>query len=169
MKNTLETRLGVFVALAVLAAVLILEILGGVDIFRPGLTLRAQFNNVQDLKKGDRVKMAGVEIGRVKDITLTNAADQRRVLISMKITKSHATDVRTDSRAKIEFTGLMGQNFVSISFGKSISAADESTILDSDEGTDLNMVMQKIDSVAAGVQKFTDAFAGDTIDNLLGP
>jgi hypothetical protein len=34
MKNSLETRLGIFVALAVIAAVLILEIVGGVERFQ---------------------------------------------------------------------------------------------------------------------------------------
>ena len=64
MKNTLETRLGIFVALAVIAAVLIMEIVGGMERFQRGYRLNALFNNVQDLKDGDRVKMAGVEIGR---------------------------------------------------------------------------------------------------------
>jgi phospholipid/cholesterol/gamma-HCH transport system substrate-binding protein len=70
MKNSLETRLGIFVALAVIAAVLIMETVGGVERFRRGSRLFADFNNVQELKKGDRVKMAGVEVGRVEDIGL---------------------------------------------------------------------------------------------------
>ena len=37
MKNTLETRLGIFVALAVIAAVLILEVVGGPGRFEAGL------------------------------------------------------------------------------------------------------------------------------------
>ena len=65
MKNSLETRLGIFVALAVIAAVLILEIVGGVERFQRGYELKALFNTIQDLKEGDRVKMAGVEVGRV--------------------------------------------------------------------------------------------------------
>ena len=81
MKNTLETRLGIFVALAVIAAVLILETVGGIDMFRRGRTLTALFGNVQELKVGDRVKMAGVEIGRVQDVTLTN----NKVLVVMKL------------------------------------------------------------------------------------
>jgi len=59
MRNTLETRLGIFVALAVIAAVLILETVGGVDRFRRGYHLKADFRTVQELKVGDRVKMAG--------------------------------------------------------------------------------------------------------------
>ena len=66
MKNTLETRIGLFVALAVLAAAIILERVGSFECFQRGKHVNALFSNVQDLKIGDRVKMAGVEIGRVQ-------------------------------------------------------------------------------------------------------
>ena len=36
MKNSLETRLGIFVALAVIAAIVIIEMVGGADIFQRG-------------------------------------------------------------------------------------------------------------------------------------
>src|SRR5437870_4145894 len=102
MKNTLETRLGIFVALAVIAAVLILETVGGIDMFRRGKVLKAQFNNAHELKVGDRVKMAGVEIGRVQDMSLTNS----KVLVQMKLRKQDAERVKTDSKAAVQFTGL---------------------------------------------------------------
>ena len=42
MKNTLETRLGIFVALAVIAAVLILEVIGGIEMFKPGENIQVK-------------------------------------------------------------------------------------------------------------------------------
>src|SRR5262252_1201651 len=114
MKNTLETRLGIFVALAALAAVLILEIVGGVERFQRGYELKALFNSIQDLKEGDRVKMAGVEVGRVEKITLDET--NNKVLVTMKLHNN--VKVRVDSLASVKFTGLMGQNFVALDFGK---------------------------------------------------
>ena len=108
MKNTLETRLGLFVALAVLAAAVIVEMVGGIDEFRRGKHVNALFENIQDLKVGDRVKMAGVEVGRVQDIQLTN----NKVLVVMKVRPK--VEVKTDSTATIKFTGLLGQNFVAV-------------------------------------------------------
>jgi phospholipid/cholesterol/gamma-HCH transport system substrate-binding protein len=164
MKNTLETRLGIFVALAVIAAVLILETVGGVDRFRRGHHLNALFKNVQELKIGDRVKMAGVEIGRVQDITLTNS----QVMVMMKLRRNIA--VHTDSTATVKFTGLMGQNFVDIDFGSPAAPlADENSILHSVEQPDLSAMMAKLDNVATGVENLTKSFTGDKIDNLLGP
>ena len=106
MKNSLETKLGIFVVLAIFAAVLIIETLGGAEFLHSGYHVSALFNTVQDLKVGNSVKMAGVEIGRVEKIVLTGT----QVKVTMKL-HSDAV-VKTDSKAIIKFTGLMGQNFV---------------------------------------------------------
>src|SRR6478672_4318736 len=104
MKNTLETRLGIFVALTVIAAVLILETVGGIERFRRGFRINGLFKNVQELKVGDRVKMAGVEIGRVQSLSITND----RVMVTMKVQSSHRNAVNTDTIATVKFTGLLG-------------------------------------------------------------
>jgi phospholipid/cholesterol/gamma-HCH transport system substrate-binding protein len=163
MKNTLETRIGFFVAIIILAAVFILEIVGGMPFTRT-YRIHALFNNAHELKAGDRVKMAGVEIGRVEAIGLQT----NRVLVTMDIHRN--AGVRTDSTATIKFTGLMGQNFVSLNFG-SLNAplAESGTYLATTEQPDLNALMAKLDNVASGVENLTKSFTGDKIDNLLGP
>jgi phospholipid/cholesterol/gamma-HCH transport system substrate-binding protein len=163
MKNTLETRLGIFVALVVIAAVLILETVGG-EHFQRGYKLNALFSNVQDLKVGNQIKMAGVEIGRVQDIMLTN----NKVWVVMKVREKAL--VKTDSLAKVQFTGLMGQNFVAVDFGTpSAPKATDGTYLPTAEQPDLSAMMSKIDEVASGVQNLTKSFTGFQIDKLLGP
>src|SRR5207245_8450796 len=113
MKNTLETRLGIFFALALVVAVVILEMIGGADFFKGGYLISANFKNVQELKKGDLVKMAGVEIGRVDKVELKTDPNGVAVAkVTMKINGDY--EIKTDSKALIKFTGLMGQNYVSI-------------------------------------------------------
>jgi phospholipid/cholesterol/gamma-HCH transport system substrate-binding protein len=164
MRNTLETRLGIFVALAVIAAVLILEMVGGVERFRRGYRLHAFFETVQELKVGDRVKMAGVEIGRVENISL----GQDRVRVTMKVRPD--AQVKTDSVAGIHFTGLMGQNFVSIEFGSpGAPVASDGAVIASAEQPDFGVILKRLDNVAIGVENLTKSFTGDKIENLLGP
>lgn len=164
MKDSLETKLGIFVALALIAGVLLLEIAGGTERFRRGVRVHALFTNVQELKEGDRVKMAGVDIGKVEAITL---ADDR-VKVTMKLHPGHR--VKTDSVAVIKFTGLMGQNFVAIDFGSPTNTvlATEDTILSSREQPDFGSLLAKLDQVASGVENLTRGFAGDEIQNLAG-
>jgi phospholipid/cholesterol/gamma-HCH transport system substrate-binding protein len=164
MKNTLETKLGVFVILVVFAAWIIMETLGGLQMFQGGYRVNALFHTAQDLKVGDNVKMAGVEIGRVEGITLTNQS----VEVTMKI--HPGTIVKTDSKASVRFTGLMGQNFVAITFGSTEAPqVTDGTVLQTEEQPDLNAVMVKLNDAAEGIKRFGDAFSGDKISNLVGP
>src|SRR5476649_162406 len=113
MKNSLETNLSIFVFLVILAAWAIVETLGGVDFFHHGYHVTAQFDTAQELKVGDNVKMAGVEIGRVEKISLDETNNKVNVMMKLH---PYAI-VKTDGKAVIKFTGLMGQNFVSVDFG----------------------------------------------------
>lgn len=164
MKNSLETKLGIFVVLAIFAAIFIIETLGGLERFHGGYKVSALFDTAQDLKPGDIVKMAGVEVGRVEQIAL---ADQK-----VKVTLDLRSDavVKTDSKAIIKFTGLMGQSYVSIGFGSADAPkATDGAILATEEQPDMSALMAKLDKAAAGIERFGNAFSGDTINNLVGP
>jgi len=164
MKNSLETRLGVFFAMTLLAAIMVLELVVGRGLFKSGLPVRARFNNVQELKVGDPVKMAGVEIGNVDKIALAGG----KVEVTLKLRKG--TEVRTDSKASIRFTGLLGQNYVSVDFGTTRAPlVTPDTLLETAEQADLNSLMVKLESVASGVEGLTKNFSGESFNNLLGP
>ena len=164
MKNSLETRLGIFVVLVAIAALVIIETLGGMESFRGGYRLNALFDTVQDLKVGNSVKMAGVEVGRVEKIVL--AGDKAKV--TMKLHSDVV--VKTDSKATVKFTGLMGQNFVSIEFGSpDAPALRDNQMVTTAEQPDLNAIMAKLDKAATGIENFGKSFTGDKIDNLIGP
>lgn len=166
MKNTLETRLGLFVALIVVAAFFITFIIGGLERFKAGLRVDALFNSAQELKLGDRVKLAGVEVGKVEKIELDNK--EKKVRVTMKLRAD--APVKTDSVASIKFAGLMGQNFVALDFGSGRAPnASDGTTLSSAEQADLSVIMQKLDNVASGVENLTKSLTGDTIENLVGP
>ena len=164
MKNSLETRLGIFVALVVVAALIIMETLGGPGFFQRGYRLSALFDSVQALKVGDPVKMAGVEIGHVEKI----AIEDSKARVTMKLNSGAV--VKTDSKASILFTGLMGQNYVSLTFGSpGAPGAVDGAVLATVEQPDLNAIMARLNDAATGIQNLTKSFTGDTINNLLGP
>lgn len=164
MRNTLETKLGIFIFLAIAAAWAIVETVGGTNVFHHGYHVVALFNTVQDLKPGDRVKMAGVEIGRVEDIRLTDSKVKVTMLLHNDVV------VKTDSKASVKFTGLLGQNFVGIEFGSPDAAqVKDGTELVTYEQPDLSEVMGKLDSAVDGIRSMTRTFASDDIHNLFGP
>ena len=150
--------------MALIAAFIILEMLGGGAFLKKGSRVHGLFNTVQELKVGDKVKLAGVQVGQVEKISLTS----NQVNVTMKLDRN--ADVRTDSKATIKFTGLMGENFIALDFGtpQGVKAAD-GAYLQTTEQPDLSALMAKLDNVATGVQNLTKSFTGDKIDNLLGP
>jgi phospholipid/cholesterol/gamma-HCH transport system substrate-binding protein len=165
MRNTLETRLGIFFAFTLIVAVIVLEMVGVADFFKPGYKVFADFQTVQDLKKGDLVKMAGVEIGRVDHIALAS----EKVRVTLKIKKADA-ELKTDSKATIKFTGMMGQNFVALDFGTANAPkAVEGAILSTVEQPDLSAIMAKLDNVAGDIQGLTKSFTPDSLAPLFGP
>jgi phospholipid/cholesterol/gamma-HCH transport system substrate-binding protein len=164
MKNTLETRLGLFFALALIAGVVILELAGTRDLFKKGYSIRARFDNIQELKAGDPVKMAGVEIGYIEKIQLA----ENKVEVVLNVDRK--ANVRTDSKAAIKFVGLLGQNYIAVTFGSSDApVVSPNALLETEEQADLNSLMVKLQNVAEGVEGLTKNFSGENFSNLLGP
>lgn len=164
MKDSVESSLGIFFAITIVALLVILEFAGGYGFLSRGYHLHALFKNVQELKPGDFVKMAGVQVGRVESIKLsTNGLAD----VTMNLKKE--AEVKVDSTASLKFTGLMAQNYVSIDFGTSSTPAEDGAYLRTIEQPDLSVLMTKLDNVATGVENLTRSFSGEKIDNLLGP
>lgn len=166
MKNTLETRLGIFFALAMCAAVLLVETIGGAGFFRKGYQVNAYFRTVQDLKPGDPVKLAGVRIGSVSAIQLTNDLVQ----VGLKIDRDQR--IRTTSKAKIKFAGLMGQNFVELDFGTPDGILIDTSIggtVETIEQPDLSALMARLENVAKGVEDITQSMNPTGLQDILGP
>lgn len=62
-------RLGIFLTVCALGAFALLSIFGEFR-FGSGTSYNAKFSNVTGLRKGDLVRIAGVEVGKVKDISV---------------------------------------------------------------------------------------------------
>ena len=89
MKNTIETRLGLFFALALCAIVIVLEIAGGTDFFKPSYKLYARFNTVLELKESQWTLSFQSRFGKARwlepstDRTLQQLGKQRLGLLDV--------------------------------------------------------------------------------------
>lgn len=162
-KTKLEVRLGIFFLLILLVGVLMMELIGGLEPLKSGVLVQTKFKNVLDLKKGDPVKVAGVNVGNVSSIKLKEGG----VLVSMKISKN--TGITTESVATIKFLGMMGQNYVSIDFADSGEPVQDGAMLLSQEQQDLSMLMTKLDGVIDGIDELTRNFSSDSLTSMMSP
>jgi phospholipid/cholesterol/gamma-HCH transport system substrate-binding protein len=110
-------RLGAFIiaTLAILAAGIF--IIGSKQyLFSSTYRLKAQFATVVGLDAGAEVRIGGVHTGTVREIDLpTKATDKITVLMDLQ-RSTHAI-IKQDSVASIETEGLLGNEYVAISFG----------------------------------------------------
>jgi phospholipid/cholesterol/gamma-HCH transport system substrate-binding protein len=111
-KAKLELVVGIFVlaGIACLAYLSIklgkLELIGG-DVYE----VVAQFDTATGLKAGASIEIAGVEVGRVKDITLRDD----RAAVSLAVNNS--VKLYSDTIASIKTRGIIGEKFLALSPG----------------------------------------------------
>jgi phospholipid/cholesterol/gamma-HCH transport system substrate-binding protein len=110
-------RLGAFIVLtlAILAAGIF--VIGSKEyLFRSTYQLKAQFDNVAGLAEGADVQVGGVHSGTVTGIVLPDRP-QGKVTVIMELTRSTHAIIKQDSVASIETEGILGNQYVAISFG----------------------------------------------------
>jgi len=110
-------RLGAFIVatLAILAAGIF--IIGSKQyLFSSTYQLKAQFDNVEGLDQGGDVRVGGVHTGTVRHIVLPHKPGER-VTVVMDLNKSTHEIIKQDSVVSIETEGLLGNQYLAISFG----------------------------------------------------
>ncbi len=83
---------------------------------KPHYQVIAKFDNIGDLKVGAPVSMAGVEVGRVANISLDNR--EYKAVVVMDI-DSRYNQIPSDSDASIYTQGLLGGKFIGLTAGGS--------------------------------------------------
>jgi len=110
----LELTVGLFIMAGILCLGYLSVKLGKMEVWGgKGYELYALFSEVGGLKSGSSVEIAGVEIGRVKNITLEQY--QARVVIDL----SENVRIQEDAIASIKTKGLIGEKYIEITPGGS--------------------------------------------------
>jgi phospholipid/cholesterol/gamma-HCH transport system substrate-binding protein len=113
-RSALDVAVGVFLLVGILALGWLSVRLGRVELFTsPGYVVFADFPSVGGLKAGSSVEIAGVEIGRVDRITLSDY--QARVAMTIR----GDVKLQEDTIASIKTRGLIGEKFIKINPGGS--------------------------------------------------
>jgi phospholipid/cholesterol/gamma-HCH transport system substrate-binding protein len=110
-------RLGAFIVVTVAILAVGVFIIGSKEyLFRSTYQLKAQFDNVAGLAVGADVQVGGVHSGTVHSIALPHQPGDK-VTVVMDLNKSTHEIIKHDSVASIETSGLLGNQYVAISFG----------------------------------------------------
>jgi phospholipid/cholesterol/gamma-HCH transport system substrate-binding protein len=110
-------RLGTFIVLTLAILATGVFVIGSKEyLFRSTYQLKAQFDNVAGLASGADVQVGGVHSGTVYSIELPHGP-REQVTVVMELDKSTHEIIKRDSVATIETAGMLGNQYVAISFG----------------------------------------------------
>ena len=113
-KLDIEFTVGLFLIAGIICLGYLSIKLGRMEVLcGEGYDVYALFSNSGGLKKGSSVMIAGVEVGRIKDISLEDY--QARVVMNV----AAAIKIQEDAIASIKTRGLIGEKFVEITPGAS--------------------------------------------------
>jgi len=125
--RVIEIWVGLFIAGGIAALFMLAMKVSNISAFSQvdGYEVTARFENVGGLKKTAPVTMAGVRIGRVKDITFDDTTYEAVVHLNIEGTYNK---IPTDTTAGIFTAGLLGEQYVSLEAG-----GDEKYLKDKDD------------------------------------
>jgi phospholipid/cholesterol/gamma-HCH transport system substrate-binding protein len=107
-----ELKIGVMaVAALTLTAILVIAVGGASGFAWERYDLKTTFANVQGLKSGAIVRVAGVEVGKVSKVELSGTG----VDVHLSIKKENQSRVTTDSFASIGAMSLLGEPLIDVS------------------------------------------------------
>ncbi len=157
MNQFLNTaRVGLFFILGVVVIYIVYTTLAEKDIARKtGYEVDAIFSNVNTLTVDADVRLAGVDIGSVKSVGLTNDGRGRVTLII-----GDEFQIPTDSVATIAVTSLLGQNYVSIKYGNNTDYLTQGDLMETRTSAGFSEIMDQVGQLGEKLNEIADNFSG---------
>jgi phospholipid/cholesterol/gamma-HCH transport system substrate-binding protein len=107
-----ELKIGIVSVSAIVLAVIFIFAVGGqAGFFWQQYKIKTRFNDVQGLKAGAVIRVAGVEVGKVDGIAFSGS----EVEVVLGIKKEMQSRITTESRASIGSLSLLGEPVIDIS------------------------------------------------------
>ena len=114
---SLQIRIGAFIFAGLGVFLATIYLLGAqARYFERKYDLIAEFTEVGGLIEGATVRLAGVQIGRVTDVTLPPEPGGK-VMVRLTLARRFADRIRQNSEARIVTQGLLGDKLVEITMG----------------------------------------------------
>jgi len=156
--------LGAFIAVTLAVLVAGVFIIGSKQyLFQSTYTLRAEFDNVAGLAEGADVQVGGVHSGTVTAILLPKKPGEK-VSVVMELARSTHEIIKQDSVASIETQGLLGSQYMAVSFGSAGQGdVKNGEVIQSEPPLEMSDLLKKtsgiLDSSQQAIRNVTEATA----------
>jgi len=159
-----KIRLGLFIAGGLALFVIAIFIIGKQkNLFNPVFELTTTFYNVSGLQVGNNIRLTGISVGTVDDITIINDSTVR---VDMLIKKEVQQFIKSDCIVAIGSEGLIGDRLLVITRGSNDAPiVKEGQRLASTEPVETDAIMASL-QVTAGNAEIISAQLAEIIFNI---
>ena len=165
-----NVRVGIFVVTAlVLLVASSLWILGSGALTGEGVVYQVVLRDSAGVEVGDRVRLAGVAVGRIQDVEL-RADDEWPVALTISIRSE--IPVREDSSAVMTTSGLLGSSFLQLLPGSAdAELLPPGAIIRGQSPGGMDGAIAQVDALASKLMEVLDQTAGtlDEVSDQLQP
>jgi phospholipid/cholesterol/gamma-HCH transport system substrate-binding protein len=127
------------------------------QMFRAQVTLYTSFRDVQGLRPGAPVRLAGVDVGTVGRVTFGATRAQPRIRVTLNVSHEALDRLGDDSTARIGTQGLLGDKLIEVTVGSGTSAPLRAgDTVPSVDPTDLNRVVEQVGDVLEHAKKVAE-------------
>lgn len=139
-KYSLEFSVGVFVLIGLACLGYMTVKLGKMEVFdNNGYTVKAKFASITGLKVGASVEISGVSVGKVTAIDLDK---DYYAQVNLQLDKN--VKLGDDSIASVKTSGLIGDKYISLSRGASLTLlADGDELTETESAVDIEALISK--------------------------
>jgi phospholipid/cholesterol/gamma-HCH transport system substrate-binding protein len=111
-------RAGLFIALGLALAGIVVFVIGKERrLFEEANVYTGAFENVDGLALDSPVRLGGLGVGKVSKISFAPDLGDKRIIVTMEISKRFAERIREDSVARVTGRGVLGDKAIDISLG----------------------------------------------------
>lgn len=121
--RSIEVKVGMLILTAAGLLTAFIIVMGGIN-FQPAYSIFVDFDNPGGLQTGAPVKIAGVKVGKIKEIAfrggqMTNGKRDALVRLRIDVEKRYQPSVHTNSIFYVTTQGVLGEQFLAIEPGSS--------------------------------------------------
>jgi phospholipid/cholesterol/gamma-HCH transport system substrate-binding protein len=117
--ENLEMKVGLFIGIGIFLAFVLVFSISDMYMLKDGYTVKVQFDYVNGITENSPVRLAGVHVGEISTIKLVHDGDGAFTKVKVEAMIREGVRIEKDAVAGINTLGLLGEQYLEISPGKS--------------------------------------------------
>lgn len=153
-----KVRLGIFISLGILVFILAIYFIGEKQqLFRSTFRLSGVFKDVAGLQVGNNVRLSGINVGTIDNITIISDTSVRVIILVDENTRQF---IKKDAVANIGSEGLMGNKVLVISPGTgSKKTIENDDVIATTQPIDIDEIMESLKTTIDNTSSITGDLA----------